>query len=118
MSILTIEITDKHLKLLKYLKINTDKNNIVLSVEPIDDDIPITNDDKYSYIDLVLNGVPKDYDPLTSDKPIEYSDEQKSEWDKLYSELPLCLEVLLYNGNFETGIFKTKYHVKDWKKIG
>jgi hypothetical protein len=47
----------------------------------------------------------------------EYSEEQKAEWDKLYSELPLALDVILFNGNFELGTYKTKWHDRNWKKI-
>jgi hypothetical protein len=54
---------------------------------------------------------------LTNDKFPEYSVEQKSEWDKLYSELPMALDIILYNGSFELGKYKTRYHLRDWKKI-
>jgi hypothetical protein len=46
-----------------------------------------------------------------------YTDSQIAEWDKLYSELPMALDVILYNGNFELGTYKTRYHLRDWKKI-
>ncbi len=68
-------------------------------------------------MDLILNGKPEGIDPFTEDKFPEYSLEQKLAFDELYAQLPLALEVILYNGGFETGKYKAKYHDRNWKKI-
>ncbi len=115
MSILKLELTEKHVKLLKHLKVKSLDNYIILSVED-GEDIPITDNDKYSYIDLILNGKPSNFDPLHTEEIIEYSEEQKTTWDALYAELPLALEIILYNGHFELGIYRAKFHDRQWKK--
>ena len=34
-----------------------------------------------------------------------------------YEELPAALDVILYNGHFQLGLYKTKYHDREWKKL-
>ena len=70
-------------------------------------------------IDLILNGKPENFDPLNTSELREFTSEQIKEWDKLISELPTALDIILnmYNDKFELGIYKTKYHLRDWKKI-
>lgn len=118
MSVLTIELTENHVKLLKNLRW-TLKDNIVSGVgNDGEDDIPPFGENNiYDAIDLILNGIPDGFDPINTDEITVYSEEQKAEWDKLYSELPLALDVVLYNGHFELGKYKTKYHDRKWKKI-
>jgi len=119
MSVITIEIKEEHLLLLKHLKVKYINNEIVLSVVDNSDDetpIPLSNNDKYEYINLVLNG-------NTLSKPSEqfdeeeYSQSDKDYWDKLFSELPTCVSIILQRGVFETGKFRCKYHDQVWKKI-
>jgi hypothetical protein len=47
----------------------------------------------------------------------EYSKEQKAEWDALYNELPLALDVIMFNGNFELGSYATQYHDRNWRAV-
>jgi hypothetical protein len=54
---------------------------------------------------------------MNTNEPTEYTPEQTKEWDKLISELPTALDIILYNGHFELGLYKSKYHLRDWKKI-
>ena len=118
MSILKITITEDHIKLLKYLKCNLIDGNIILSIDA-DDGVPIllTDDNKYEYIDLTLNGMPENFDPFNTEDIKEYSEEQKTEWDKLYNELPLALDIIMFNGNFELGTYATKFHDRNWKTV-
>lgn len=118
MSILKLELTNKHIKLLKYLKCNLIDGNIILSIDA-DDGVPIllTDDNKYEYIDLTLNGMPEDFDPFNMEEMVEYTKEQKDEWDKLYNELPLALDVIMFNGNFELGSYATQYHDRNWRAV-
>ena len=45
-----------------------------------------------------------------------YSTEKKEMMDKLFSELPTALDVILYTGSFVL-TYKTKFHDRNWKKI-
>ena len=56
---------------------------------------PFGEDNLYEAIDVILNGKPTNFDPFNTDEMIEYTDEQKAEWDKLYSELPTALDLVL-----------------------
>lgn len=119
MSAITFELKKEHLLLLKNLRWSVNKNNIICNVADEGDDVapPFGEVNLYEAIDLILNGKPEGLDPLTHEEFPEYSDEQKSEWDKLYSELPIALDIMLYHGTFEIGFYKTKYHDRNWKKI-
>lgn len=118
MAILKFELTDKHVKLLKYLRWSINKNNFIVGTEDeTEDPAPFGDNNLYDALNLILNGKPANFDPFNTDQPNEYSDEQKKEWDELYAELPTALDIILFNGNFELGTYKTKYHDRDWKKI-
>ena len=116
MSLLKITITEDHLNLLKNLQWGIDKNNVIVAVKDEGDGIapPFGMNSIYEAIDLILNGKST---IETEDEFPTYTQEQKEAWDKLYSELPLVLDVILFRGKFETGTFKTKYHLKNWEKI-
>ena len=113
------ELKEEHIKLLKNLRWNM-KENIVVGVSKDEEDeysLPFNEQNLYEAIDLVLNGKPENLDILTTDEPKYYTNEQILEWDKLYSELPMALDIILYRGSFELGTFKTKWYDRDWKKI-
>lgn len=117
MSIVKFELKQEHVDLLKNLKWGLLENKFIVSAEDITEDpAPFGMDDIYEGIDLILNGKPENFDPLNTTE-IEYSDEQKNTWDKLISELPTALDIILYNGHFELGVYKTKFHNRQWKKI-
>jgi hypothetical protein len=118
MSIIVFELKRDHLSLLKNLRWRTDNNVIVSTADEGDTIAPVFGMNTiYEAIDLILNGKPTDIDPLTHEDWIEYTPEQKAEWDKLFAELPLALEVILFNGHFELGTYKARYHDRIWKKI-
>jgi hypothetical protein len=56
-------------------------------------------------------------DSLTNEDFPEYTYEQKKQWDKLYSELPMALDIILYNGNFDLGTYKSRYYLRNWIKV-
>ena len=117
MSVLTFELTENHVKLLKFLRWSINAKNFIVGTEDeTEDPAPFGENNLYDAIDLILNGRPANIDPLTHEDIIEYSDEQKAEWDKLYSELPMALDVILYNGHFDLGTYKTRFHDRNWKK--
>lgn len=118
MSVLKVTIKEEHIKLLKHLNWSV-KEDVVSSVGHDGDDFipPFGQNNLYEGIDLVLNGLPENFDPFTADSESMYSDEQKAEWDKLYSELPLVLEVILQKQSFSLGSFKAKYHDRTWRQM-
>lgn len=117
MSALIVTITDDHIKLLKLLRWSQKGEHIVNMWNDGDEYIPPFGENNlYDAMDIILNGVPTKFDPMNSDEEAKYSPEQKAEWDKLYSELPNVLDIVLYTGKFETGTYKTKFHLREWKK--
>ena len=119
MSALIFELKEEHVKLLKNLRWSMNKDNIVSGVADEGDEIapPFGEVNLYEAIDIILNGKPSNIDFMTHEDFPEYSQEQIAEWDKLYSELPMALDVILYTGSFELGIYKSRYYLRDWKKI-
>jgi hypothetical protein len=119
MSAITFELKKEHLLLLKNLRWSVNKDNIICNVADEGDEVapPFGDVNLYEAIDLILNGKPEGLDPLTHEEFPEYSDEQKADWDKLYSQLSIALDIILYNGSFELGNYKTRYHLRDWVKI-
>ena len=115
MAIIKIEIKEEHLTLLKHLKVNEINDKIILTIDS-DDGVPvdITDANKYEYINLVLNGKPLSLD---TEEIVDYTVIEKSEWDKLYNELPIVLSVILQRQSFEVGLFKASWHNQIWKKI-
>jgi hypothetical protein len=119
MSIIIFELKEEHVKLVKHLRWSINNDNIISGVGDDGDDMapPFSENNIYDAIDLILNGLPEDFDPFNTEDIKEYSEEQKAQWDKLYEELPTALDIIMYNGHFELGNYKTKYHDRQWKKL-
>jgi hypothetical protein len=118
MSVITLELTETHVKLLKHLRWSLNRKGFIVGTE--DDEIDpaaFGENNIYDAIDLILNGLPADFDPLNTEDLKVYSEEQMDEWDKLYSELPIALDIIMFNGSFELGTYKTKFHDRNWRKI-
>jgi len=105
MSVLKFELTEKHISLVKNV-----------NWEWLGEDA--SKDDIYEELGLILYGKPDvPFDPTSPDvKP--YTQEQMDEMDKLHSELPRALQIMLATGEFKTGHYKTKHHDINWVKIG
>lgn len=118
MSLIKFELKKEHVLLLKNLQWSRDKNNVIVGLGNDGEEIapPFGFDTIYEAIDLILNGKPADFNPFETQEKTVYSEDQIKEWDKLYDELPRALEVILFNGNFDLGSYKTRNHIKDWKK--
>lgn len=117
MSVIKFELKEEHVKLLKHLKWGLTENKFIISTEDINEDVaPFGSDNVYDAIDLILNGKPEDFNPIETEI-ITYTKEQQEEWDKILSELPTALEIILYLNTFELGSYKAKYHDRLWKKI-
>ncbi len=118
MSVITLTLTEDHLKLLKFLRWSINSKNFIVGTEDEEiDPAPFNENNLYEAIDLILNGKPANEDPFKMEDFREYSDEQKAEWDKLYKELPIALDIILYNGHFKLGTYKTKFHDRQWKEL-
>jgi hypothetical protein len=116
MSVVKFELKEEHVKLLKHLRWSKNKN-LIVNISDDEDSVPFGFDTIYEAIDTILNGKPENFDPFEIHDVVEYTDEQKAEWDKLYDELPLALDVILHNQSFDLGHYKTKWHLRDWKKM-
>ena len=108
MSLIKFELKQEHIDLLR---------NMVWSeteMEPIVGEFNGDYDEEE--MGIIIFGMPDAaFDP-TNDKVIPYSEEQIKVLNKLKSELPMAMDIVMQNGNFETGHYKTKYHLRDWKK--
>jgi len=112
MSIIKFELKEEHIKLIKHLEWDRDFNGETITTIGNN---PFGGFDHYEDMGVILYGKPEGFNPL-EDEEYEWSDEKKEEMDKLLSELPLAIEVILYTKSFEVGKFKTRYHNRDWKK--
>ncbi len=117
MSVIKFELKEEHVKLLQHLRWSKGKNNVIVGLDEEEDSVPFGENNIYEAIDLILNGRPEEFNPHEDDAIINYSTEQKEIWDKLYSELPTALDIILYTGKFELGNYKTKFHDRNWKKM-
>lgn len=118
MSVLVQEVTEQHIKLLKHLKWSVNNKGFIVNTEDEEiDPAPFGENNIYEAIDLILNGLPVDFDPLNTEEMKVYSEEQMDAWDKLYVELAVVLDIILFNGSFELGTYRTKFHDRNWKKV-
>lgn len=117
MSVIFFKLKEEHIKLLKNLRWSM-KDNIITNTYNDGEETapPFGENNIYEAIDLILNGNKNNTDPFVQEEFVEYTDEQKAEWDNLYAELPTALDVILYNGHFELGLYKTRYHLRAWAK--
>jgi len=111
MSINKFTLTEDHIKLLKQLNI-TEHNNIPI----IDANRLFGNQDMYEDVDLILNGKTKEVGPDDTWEEDGYSEEQRTEWDKLISELPTALDIILNLSTFEPGDYVTRSYERNWIK--
>jgi len=118
MSIIKFNLKEEHVKLLRNLRWGM-KDNLIVNMNNDGEEYipPFGEDNLYEAIDVILNGKPTNFDPFNTNEIVEYTDEQKAEWDKLYSELPTALDLVLFNGSYELGLYKTKWHLRNWVKI-
>lgn len=113
MSVLKFELKEEHLKLLKHVEWEREFNGETIITHG---ENPFGGFDHYEDMGIILYGRPEEFDPFDGN-PFDWSEEQKEEMDKLLSELPLALEVVLNTKSFDLGLYKTKFHVREWKKV-
>lgn len=119
MALLKFELTEDHLKLLKNLKWSINGNtNYIESIGSGDEHgvSPFGGDDIIEDMYLILQGKPKDFDPVNDD--VYYiSEEYISELKQLFSELPTAMDIIMFTGKFEVGHYKTKWYDRNWIKF-
>lgn len=118
MSLIKFTLKDEHVALLKAMNWGSMNNFIISADNPNEDKSPFGGDDLYEDMDLILNGKPDNFETvINSDIGYVVTEEKKEIFDKLLSELPLALEVILRTHNFDLGNYTAKYHQRfSWKK--
>jgi|TARA_R110000851_G_scaffold47424_1_gene115029 hypothetical protein len=118
MALIKFELESKHLILLKYLDWELIKENNKLStVIEEGATTPFGGISLVEDIGVMIFGKPEgDFDPI-NEYGTQYTDEQEREIEKLFSELPMALEIVLFLQTFEVGVYKRKWNLKNWKKI-
>jgi hypothetical protein len=112
---LKFELKENHIKLLRHLNWDVNDNNKIFT--PIENGTPYGGSSLSEDAGLMIFGKPEgEFDPL-SPYGAQYSEDQIKEIETLYSELPRALEIIMFLGTFETGHYKSKWNVRDWKKI-
>lgn len=114
MSVVTFELTDKHILALRKLKIDLSFTEDKFGLLSSDDATPA---DIYEELNLIFYGKTEDTSEFDADVEERYGKEKVDEFHKIMIELPKALDIILYTGKFEPGIYKTKFHVRDWKKV-
>lgn len=114
MSILKFELKEEHIVLLRSFKWCEMDESMVIKSDS--EDNPLVGYDYHDVVGAMIFGLPDNYDPII-DERIPFTEEQINEVDKLISELPMALDVILNGGTFEPSVYKTKFVHRDWKKI-
>jgi len=118
MAIIKFELEDKHLILLKHLdwEIIKDENKLSTLIED-GATTPFGGISLVEDIGVMLYGMPEGQFDSTNPYGPQYTDEQEREIGRLFSELPMALEIVLFLQTFEVGVYKRKWNLKNWKKI-
>ena len=114
MSILKFELKEEHIVLLKSFKWCEMDESMVIKTDS--EDNPLSGYDYRDVVGAMIFGLPDNYDAI-NDERIPFTEEQNEKVDKLISELPMALDVILNCGTFEPGLYKSKFVHRDWKKI-
>ena len=122
MSVITFELKEEHLKLLKFLRWRINDKRLIESTETTEEKDeaprPFGEDNLYVGIDLILNGKPEEFNALVAEEVKVFSKEEIDLMDKIYSELPVALEIVLFSGKFEAGTYVARFHDRQWKRRG
>jgi hypothetical protein len=111
MSVIKFELKTEHIKLVRQLNIIK-----VLEKPAIDGDRLFGDEDIYPDIDLILNGKTKDVEADTGldNEYSLYTDVEKADMNILISELKDALDIILFTGSFEPGIYIRRSYERNW----
>jgi len=112
MSVLKFELKESHLNLMKHLSWAEITDGVITT----EGETPFGGFDHYDDMSVILYGKPEGFNPLV-DEEHKWEESQLLEMDTLLHELPMAIEVVLNAQTFKTGLYKTKYHNRDWKLI-
>jgi len=118
MALLKFELKEDHIKLLKNLKWSiNDVTNYIESIGNGDEfgESPFGGGNMIEDMYIILYGKPDEFDIL-NDSIIEISQSDIENMEKLFSELPMALDIILYTASFEPGHYKTKWYDRNWIK--
>ena len=142
MSLVKFNLTDEHIALVQQLrfvlndtekvskfkknKVEITETNIQVEDEPefkvkeilVDPRAPFGSfeDNIYQEIALIL-GIPHIEGTELEWGGKQYDEDAKKKMDKLYEELPMALDIIMYFGEFNAGEYKTKFGVREWKVV-
>lgn len=118
MSVKKLELKEEHVKLLRQFDWSM-KDGVVSGIGNDGEDYlpPFKGNTLHEEIDLILNGTKSAGIMDETSHVVAFTEETMAEWDKLYKELPMALDIVLFNGHFELGTYITKFHLRKWKKI-
>jgi hypothetical protein len=102
---------------LKNLRWSKKENNVLISLDESEEPILLMTDNVYEDIDVILNGKPKNFNPLEEEEPFKCTPTQKAKWDKLLAELPTALEIVLSCQTFTAGKYKANFATRNWELI-
>jgi hypothetical protein len=125
------ELKKEHLSLIKNLKwsLTKDKSFLISKYQPelipedeMDEEkSPFGGDNLFEDMSLIIYGyrTPEEFTDEEDKEAIKnqkYLNNEIDIFNKLFSELPTALEIILSLNTFEPGIYKTKTYDINWKK--
>ena len=119
MSIIKLQITEDHLKLVKVLNFSIQNGHLTTFTSDENNDEKLNAfgyEDLYDEIGLILYGKPENFDPMGTEL-VSYSEEQKEYMDSLWSDMPIVLELKCFYDTLIPGTYKRKFHNRNWTKI-
>lgn len=116
MSILKLKMDKNHISLVKNLKVLTEPEDIKV-IPKFDNPSPWGGDNALEDVYNIIYGRPDEFDPMNEDE-MTFTDEELEVIKKYISEMPLALDITLFfiGEEITPGTYKTKYHLRDWRK--
>lgn len=112
MSIVKFELTEQHIKLAQHIELE----ELLKYIIKVKENNEYFDNDFVEIVGVILFGRPKNFDPL-NENPFDWSDEELGEIGNVLLGLPTAIDVILNAKTFKPGIYKTKYHDRNWKHV-
>ena len=106
MSVYKFNLTEDHIKLVKQLYVNQDKENDIMigKVNPF----ALEGFSIYDDISIILYGKTNDVEINDTGEDTTYTEEEKQYFEKLNDEIATALDIILFTGKFEPGLYITR----------